>query len=146
VVTALRLGTPAPHVLIRESFSAPANPAPVAPNRSRVGGLQWAKQDNGSDVTQQQASSYCRNSLEGFQDWRLPTIDELQSIYDPAADDGNGHHVAHGIKLTGVPWSPTPGTSSGTAWGFDFFYGFRWPLGVGNSDGIRALCVRRAGE
>jgi Protein of unknown function (DUF1566) len=140
VVGALRLGNPAPHVLIRESNStAPVNPDPVVDIRPRVTRLQWAKQDNGSDVTHQQASNYCSSSLEGFQDWRLPTIDELQSIYDPAANE-NGWHIAHGIKLTGAPWSSTPGKSSGEAWFFYFYDGGRGSIGG------RALCVRRAGE
>jgi hypothetical protein len=151
VLSALRLGTPAPHVLIRESSSpAPVNPAPVVPKsfsgKSKTT-LQWAKQDNGSAVIQQEASNYCRSSLEGFGDWRLPTIDELQSIYDPAADDGKRHHVAHGIKLSGsIVWSSTPGERSGEAWVFHFTFGKRDSTRVGNAGIIQALCVRRAGD
>jgi Protein of unknown function (DUF1566) len=107
--------------------------------------LTWTKQDNGSDVTQQQALNYCRSSLEGFKDWRLPTIDELQSIYDPSANE-NGRHIKGGIKLTGAQWSSSPGESSGEAWVFLFSLGHRLSDDVGSSYVTRALCVRRAGE
>ena len=49
--------------------------------------LIWTKVDNGSDVTWQQANAYCANlHLAGNSDWRLPTIDELQGLYDPRAN------------------------------------------------------------
>jgi formylglycine-generating enzyme required for sulfatase activity len=50
-------------------------------------GLMWTKQDSGSGVSWDQAKAYCSNlRLGGFSDWRLPTIDELQGIYDPSID------------------------------------------------------------
>src|ERR1700722_9904223 len=48
-------------------------------------GLMWAKEDNGSDVSWQQASDYCTKlQLAGYNDWRLAAIEELQGIDDPS--------------------------------------------------------------
>jgi hypothetical protein len=56
--------------------------------------LMW-QQDTAPDVyTWQQALAYCENrAMAGYQDWRLPNVNELQSIvhyeyevYDPAID------------------------------------------------------------
>jgi tetratricopeptide (TPR) repeat protein len=46
--------------------------------------LMWTRKDNGSDITWYAAASYCSNlRLNDYSDWRMPTIDELQGIYDP---------------------------------------------------------------
>ena len=43
----------------------------------------WTAKDNGKDVSWKNAVSYCHDlRLEGYSDWRLATIDELQAIYD----------------------------------------------------------------
>src|SRR5262245_32363360 len=47
-------------------------------------GLMWAGRDNfGRDLNWRQAAKYCLDlRLGGYADWRLPTIDELEGIYD----------------------------------------------------------------
>jgi hypothetical protein len=108
-------------------------------------GLMWARQDNGSDVDWNQASNYCANlQLGGYSGWRLPTIDELQGIYDQTAND-NGFHVKGNMHLYGWHWSNSAGNASGEAWFFDLGNGER---GSGEQWGIttkRALCVRGSG-
>ncbi len=140
----------------------PNNPAPVSPpsnpssatpqlvaNSNFVWtdpatGLMWSKMDNGNDVTWQQATDYCRNlQLAGHSGWRLATIDELQGIYDANA---RGNNVKGGLQLsssTWFVWSSSPGNASGRAWGFGFFSGKRSSGRSSNSNGGRALCVRR---
>jgi len=45
--------------------------------------LMWAAKDNGRDVTWDQAVVYCENyGGGGHADWRMPTMDELKSLYD----------------------------------------------------------------
>jgi hypothetical protein len=62
--------------------------------------LIWASKDNGADINWANAKSYCTNYRGGgFEDWRMPTIDELDGLYDgakqrPAACKGEVIHVA----------------------------------------------------
>ena len=108
--------------------------------------LMWTKKDNGSNVTWQQAMDYCRNlQLAGHSDWRLPTIDELQGIYDPNANV-DGWHVKGNLQLSAWHWSSSQGTASGEAWAFAFNDEKRASGRLGNSSYLRALCVRRSGE
>lgn len=57
-----------------------------------VTGLMWQKANDGKDGPLSEARSYCANlQLGGHQDWRVPRIDELETIvhytrYDPALD------------------------------------------------------------
>jgi hypothetical protein len=43
-------------------------------------GLMW-QDDKTSKMTHQKAVEYCKN-LSGYNDWRLPNVDELKSIVD----------------------------------------------------------------
>ena len=125
-------------------------------------GLVWAANDNGKDVTWDNALKYCRNlSLAGYSDWRLPSIDELQGIYDDS-----GFTASHpkdvvpvlagkakgGLLLTGArEWSSNRvlddrGHSTGYAWEYDFPHGRRWKDPLGYTGNLRALCVRSSGE
>ena len=115
-------------------------------------GLTWTKSDNGSDIDWNQATAYCSNLRLGeYSDWRLPTIDELQGIYDPSIDvpgqwtDGDAviWHVKGNLKLFSGPWSSTQDSASGEAWVLLFNHGKRLSLQVSHKEGDRALCVRR---
>lgn len=121
--------------------------------------LMWIAKDNGSDITWSKAMKYCRNlSLAGYSDWRLPSIDELEGIYD-----GSGFIAPHaegvvlalagtakgGLLLTGArEWSSSRvlddrGHRTGIAWQYDFPHGERWRFDpVGYKSSLRALCVR----
>jgi hypothetical protein len=125
-------------------------------------GLMWTGKDNGSDVDWPEAEAYCSKSQQaGYSDWRLPTMDELQGIYDPSVsapqEFGDGLtadvHVKGHLKVTGWTWTgrqrENPGKPYEEAWFFEFgsaplsldvgkprkvFLHFRWDM--------RALCVR----
>jgi hypothetical protein len=122
-------------------------------------GLMWAKKDNGSDVTWNQASDYCTKlQVEGYNDWRIPTIEELAGIYDssvsvPAVFDNDGilgARVKGKLYITGWEWSSSQVKESGSARFFNFAQLVEnepssFPVG-GFSYSMRALCVRRSGE
>ena len=45
--------------------------------------LMWALKDNGRDISQGNAQSYCKNYRGGgYSDWRMPMPDELAGLYD----------------------------------------------------------------
>ena len=132
-----------------------------------VTGLMWAGKDNGKAVNWQRAKKYCRDlRLARYSDWRLPTTDELQEIYDKSAEapgtnpsshwheaEAMNYHVKGNLFLTGDEWSSTQrkddrGHPTARVWYFDFLNGVRkdddttllinlWG-GIANS-----LCVRR---
>lgn len=110
-------------------------------------GLTWAKEDSYWGETWQMATDYCRSlQLAGYTDWRLPTIDELQRIYDPNTNV-DGDHVNGNLKLT-LPyseWSSSQEYASGEAWTFDFRNGWRSSYQLDIHYNNRALCVRRSG-
>ena len=52
-------------------------------------GLMWASEDNGKGVNWQEAKSYCENYKGGgYNDWRMPTQDELVGLYDSSKTYG----------------------------------------------------------
>jgi hypothetical protein len=136
----------------RAQNQTPANVAPPVGWTDPATGLMWMTEDNGANVSWNQANAYCSNlRLGGYSDWRLPTIDELQGIYDPSINaPGQWHgeaetwHVKGNLKLSGWLWSSSQGSAPGTEWYFIFAGGgrrFSYPLDF--SANRRALCVRR---
>jgi DNA-binding winged helix-turn-helix (wHTH) protein len=116
--------------------------------------LTWARRDNGSDVNREQAIAYCQNlDLAGHKDWRLPSIAEVQTLYDPALSVagvwglGSRHprpiywHVKGPLYLTGGTSASDLTFDTLQEQSYDFSYGRRnadppdFPLDH------RALCV-----
>ena len=117
--------------------------------------LMWARKDNGANVALDAAKRYCQSlRLGGYADWRLPEIEELDSIYDPSANrtytyDAKAYeyHVKGGLVLTGWVWSDTMWGTNGFGknnYASNFSEpGRNWGT-IGRADGHRALCVRRS--
>jgi hypothetical protein len=108
-------------------------------------GLLWSVKDNGSEVTWGQASNYCRNlALEGNKDWRLPTEEELETIYDKNLSKQLRSKGPIELSSDSV-WTDANG--SGEASLFSFFNGGSSLVptrgGTCNAKAI-ALCVRRS--
>ncbi len=107
--------------------------------------LMWARRDNGLDIAWAPAAAYCeRSTLAGFEDWRLPSLAELESIH--AVWSRREFKIADSIALTGCcPWS-SDRDGDEKLWNFN--YRFRKPFLVSGrlSLGLRALCVRVAPE
>lgn len=104
--------------------------------------LAWTQSDNGIDVNWHEANSYCKAKGEG---WRLPTLDELEALYDSSQSNacfpGVKCHVSPRFRLTsGWPWS-SDNIDGMRAWYFSFDFGYRTAHRVEYRKGSRALCV-----
>ncbi len=106
-------------------------------------GLEWTQSDNGSNINWNDANRYCQG--KGM---RLPSIDELEGIYDRP---GSGTtqcgswtcKVSPLFRLTTPwPWSAMQKGSS-EAWRLALSKGTRLSDHVLTPNGDRALCVRR---
>lgn len=109
-------------------------------------GLIWTVKDNGEDVSFNQARSYCdRLDLDGSADWRLPTLDELKTVFDKSQSK---QYKAKGPIELEMPtiWSSSM-NPTGDVWSLNFSYGGKSlsPTGGCGSAG-RTLCVRKASK
>jgi hypothetical protein len=106
-------------------------------------GLTWMSKDNGADVNQGQAKEYCASlRTGGFSDWRLPTIDELENLYDKNAKKAYKAKGTITLSDSCVPSSSL--NPSGEVWNFCFSYGGRTlTRAAGHGSAGRALCVRK---
>jgi hypothetical protein len=160
-----------PVVSILAQAPLPPTPSPEKETQARgywvdpLTTLMLAGKDNGSDISFYKGTKYCHNlRLAGYSDWRLPTMFELQPLYDKTieapgrAGDGRGGvprrffwHVKGNLFLTGDEWAAfrTPddrGKPSGYGYYFDFNEGRSVDDNLGYSSGKRALCVRGSGD
>jgi hypothetical protein len=104
--------------------------------------LMWTIQDNGEGIDWFLAKQYAEQlRLGGYSDWRLPTIDELEKLYDPQEKGGN--KIRKPFRLTS-PWVWSSAKSGwDCAWGFVFVGGKRSESKMHRSFFFRALCVRK---
>jgi len=111
--------------------------------------LEWLQDDNGDDIDWNEARSYCDGRHNG---WRLPSLQELKSIYD---ERESGVQCAQAyckvslqFHLTGTWfWSATQVGKDSTdgielAWGVLMANGAQTQTVRDASYGSRVLCVR----
>jgi len=111
--------------------------------------LIWMKKDNLSNLNWQQAKDYCHNShFAGFNDWRLPTIDELKSLANPAVKKGKAGFIKGNLQVSGVEWSSSEGKHEGEKLGINLYWGDAqiYSSGYYQTSNDRALCVRSRAE
>ena len=105
-------------------------------------GLMWPLQDNGSDISWPAGKEYCEGfSLGGFNDWRMPTREELATLYNLKAADSSEYYITLNIKITACcQWAID--TQKAKVGSFDFEYGNRdWGYPMSTVD-ARVLPVR----
>jgi len=109
--------------------------------------LMWAKHDNQGDITWHDAKKYCEHViLSKYEDWRMPTIKELESLYDPSEKGykttcGNWVKLDPAIQLScGWVWARDALTI--TAYAYNFTRGYRYTDRMVHKRHFRALPVR----
>jgi hypothetical protein len=111
--------------------------------------LMWAAKDNGSDISWLNAKIYCESYTGGgYTDWRMPTQDELASLYDanktrsaPCYGSFEIHVATESIDITCfAPW--TSETRGSDASQLNFVNGTQFWYLQSHTYGTRALPVR----
>jgi predicted heme/steroid binding protein len=65
-------------------------------------GLMWAAKDGGKAIEEADLKTYFNNyRAGGYDDWRIPTIAELEEIYDEGTENKHGYHLTELIDLAG---------------------------------------------
>ena len=105
-------------------------------------GLVWQQVLSMELLTQAQAAAYCASlNLNGYTDWRLPSIVELVSIVDPTQYNSAISNTYFPNTPASFYWSTTPDASAaGLVWTVTFDVGSITSAGVIESGYAR--CVR----
>lgn len=111
-------------------------------------GLQWTQRDNAIDIKWNSARSYCSNLGTAGGGWRLPSMDELEGIYDRSGTLTTSCpkytcEVSPLFSLSGYWYWSNQSNGSSKAWFFFLGSGSRYSATVSRANNLRALCVRR---
>ena len=105
-------------------------------------GLMWVASDNAIPISWPDAVEFCKNLRTGrYTDWRMPTLAELQSLYNPNEKNMNGYHITSKIFTTAQScWaSETEGYTAGR---FNYAFGTTYWIRQSFSGATRVLAVR----
>lgn len=143
------------------TLSAPAAGQTARELTTVIDGLMWAAESNGETISWDEANDYCETlELDGHDDWRLPTLVEVESLYAPEAVERG--RIRDPIELADCcAWSsinlveleadrkgvlPDPvNPPDAYYWGFLFSSGIRY-YSFGRFPDGEALCVRLASD
>ena len=116
-------------------------------------GLMWAQTDNQNDIFWRQAAEWIRESFAAsldrkYENWRLPTVAELQSLYlaDPTY---HGYQASCGYAVKMIPqislscilvWSSD--TALGLPLAYNYYLGNAFAVDLNDNAGCRVLAVR----
>ncbi len=116
--------------------------------------LMWAQTDNHGNMDWKQAQRWVRftfgDTIEArYDDWRLPTLEELKSLYVADNPDYDGYETACGQVVRITPairlscgWVWAADTQAITAAVFNFHRGVHYTERKAHYRGHRALAVR----
>lgn len=114
--------------------------------------LMWSKHDNNGDITWIQAQQWVQYTFsislpKSYDNWRLPTLEELQSLVDREAvyetDCGQKAHIDPIIRLScGWVWTSETDPIAPTARVFNFDNIYHYTVRKAHRRGYRVLAVR----
>jgi hypothetical protein len=119
----------------------------------RLLGVMWAQSDNQGDVTWRDAQYYCRMGppqiLGKYDNWRMPTLEELRSLYTGRRRDAAGYETPCGQHINIYPqislscgWVWSSEAAGITAYVFNFQRGYHFSVRKVQKRHYRALPVR----
>jgi hypothetical protein len=120
---------------------------PTCADTSVRGGLEWTVCDNGDDISHYCAACYAETlTVGGKSDWRLPTLDELRSLYAPGntrvTECGSTADIADPFVLSCFyAWTGVL-EGSAAAYGVDFSLGTVQVRDRSSRESARVLAVR----
>lgn len=114
-----------------------------------VTNLMWAASDNMGNINWHNAKIYCENPpIAGYKysDWRMPTIEELRTLYDKSlggyeTDCGLRVRIHPGIRLS-CAWVWSSEHKAISAYAFSFRKGYQYSTLMMDKKNFRALPVR----
>ena len=110
--------------------------------------LMWQKDTAPGTYTWEEALSYCENlKLAGYNDWRLPNRNELQSIVDYSQHDPSIDTIFFPNTISSLYWSSTTyAYGPSYAWGISFGHGGMYGLTKSYNLYVRAVRSGQCGS
>jgi len=128
-------------ILIGASFAIAQDAAGVW--KDGATGLTWAVKDNGMPISPAEGRTYCSNLKTAGLEWRLPTIDEVEGIYD--VKDKKQYKTKGTIELSEACVLTGSTNRGGDTFTFCFNSGSR-NIGGGGGCGTTSLALCVSGE
>ncbi len=105
-------------------------------------GLTWQRAGSATYLTYRNAQHYVerlnRERYAGYDDWRLPTVDELLSLMESSVN-AEGRYI-NPLFASEQRWCwSADRRDDETAWGVDFWYGDVYPLAQDGLISVRAV-------
>jgi len=104
-------------------------------------GLEWISGPD-KDINWEEAESWAKSLTIGGGGWRLPTIDELQTLYKKGIGKRNLPPYLKTAEKFGFVWSGERRSKAGS-WCFEYVYGKKTAYGIKYSKNFRAFAVRK---
>ena len=117
-----------------------------------LSGLRWTQEGNGEEINHPDSVVFCeKSSLAGFDDWRLPTLEEAITLFRPEGEPKNRYRYrdkdyplriddAFRLSAPGIWTSSASYRGQPTAYLYSSGKEFSWR--GDNKNFQRVLCVR----
>lgn len=108
----------------------------------RATGLMWQQSGSPKSMSYENAKAYVtqlnKEGFAGFNNWRLPTLEEAMSLMEPKQLNGDFYIDSKFDETQSWIWTADT-YSAGRAWSVYFSYGHCFHGGIGSSVFVRAV-------